>query len=187
MGEEVDRCSQVCCNFVKCSHVRSSSWAESCHHESWHWQKAVLRRREELPEVIWSRKETETAGQLTWATGSTCPACSWSDEADASHCTHFLSWHFLFWILWFLATWSSWYVVIGSGTVFSCKSCSCNKNKEKISSKSAERFLHYFMKHKPWKASSSKGILLHIFSLNVYYQAQNLKTTGKTRLWGSTL
>lgn len=114
-------------------------------------------------------------------------AYSWSDGADASHCTHFLSCCFLFWILWFLATSSSWYMAVGSGIVFTCKSCNCNKSKEKRLSKSAERFWHYFMKRKPWKVSTSKRILLHIFSLNVYYQAQSLKTKVKTKLRGRIL
>lgn len=124
---------------MKCSHVRSSSPAESCHHELWHWQKAVLVRREELPEVSWCRNETVTAGQLTWATGSTCPACSWSDGADASHCTHFLS-CFVALDPVVLSDMSPWYMAVGSGAVFTWKSCSRNKSKEKILSKSTEGF-----------------------------------------------
>lgn len=160
MGEEVDRCSQD----TAATLWNAAMWEAALELKVailsyGTGQRLVLTRREELPAIIWCRNEAVTAGQLTWATGSTCPACSWSDGADASHCTHFLSWCFLFWILWFLATWSSWYMAVGSGAVFTCKSYSCNKSKEKILSKSAERFWHYFMKHNPWKVSTSKGII----------------------------
>lgn len=114
---------------MKCSDVRSSSRAESCHCELWHWQKAVLARREEFPEVTWCRNETVTTGQLTWATGSACPAYSCSDGADASHCTHFLSCFVALDPL--VLSYMKFMVHVGSGAVFTCKSCSCNKSKEK--------------------------------------------------------
>lgn len=175
---------------MKCSHVRSSSWAESCHHELCHWQKAVLTRR---GGITWSYlvqkwDSSSRAGDLGYRVNLPCLILErWS-------CC-FLLYPFAFlvflvlwlWILWFLATWSSWYMAVGSGTVFTCKSCSRNKSTEKILSKSAERFWHYFMKHKLRKVSTSKRILLHIFSLDFGLDNTCSKTKVKTKLWGNVL